>query len=421
MSNNFFNVSKPKIQRLPTLKKDTVAIYVLPKDTNGRYILFNKEQLVFLYHLLRFNYFDREIAENIYYISTRKEKLSLRTFQKFIGNKSYPLSIYEKKEVSKKITNKKLYYVNKKFASWLLDELLKHADILKLLSVTEFNNSFHSLSANNIEGGKPKSINYHDYTIRKLMSHYARNISKSLINNTVDELNIQISFPVNKKISNILPDSTMFVFGKPFYFEYDNDTEQQYRLLSKVIRYIENTPFYDTNIYFIFKVADKKDDLSISKRIETFSNNVSSNYYHDIPFLEHLKTNKINIYAYPIFQSVEPVKETILKKSLPNFQSILDVNLINNFSGFPYFVDELIKTSSDSDFDYVIKCQNDDFDTIEIPIKLFSYSEIGNSNKLQTLKQKYQHQYQNIAILFFGGLKTQFENINDNYFIPIYI
>lgn len=423
MDNTFLDVVSPIQQKIPALRNDTVSVYILPKSKDGRYIFFNKDQLMFMYHLVRFNYFDRDIAEKIYYTLTRKEKLSSRWFQKLIGNRSYPISIYDKAQIktTKKVTSKKIYYVNKKFASWLFEQINEHEDLLDRLLITEYDNSMHSIVANNLFGGKPSTVNYHDYTIRSLVASYAYQIVKQIPDDSTENINIQFSFPVNKQITTLLPDSTIFVYGKAYHFEYDNDTEQQYRLLSKVIRYIENSPFHDTNIYFIFNVVQKKNDLSISKRITTFLKNIETNNYHEQAFIEHLETEKIGIYGYPEFQSINQVAQSILIDLGIYHYSKPNLDMINNFSGLPYLADEIDEVPDGDFFDYYVRCQNDDFELITIPLIHIDYGKVGNDQWIKAIKKKYKDSYEHIGLVYSGQITTQFQMLDDDFFISLYL
>lgn len=423
MADTFLDIISPVQQKIPALRKDTVSVFILPKSKDGRYIFFNKEQLMFMYHLVRFNYFDRDIAEKIYYILTRKKSLSTRWFQKLIGNRSYPISIYDKSQIksSKKVSSKKIYYVNKKFTSWLFEQLNEHDDLLERLSITEYDESMHSIVANNLFGGKPSTVNFHDYTIRSLVASYAYHIVERLIDDTPEEINVQFSFPTNKQITTLLPDSTLFIYGKEYHFEYDNDTEQQFRLLSKVIRYIENSPFHDTNIYFIFNVAQKKSDPTISKRISTFLKNVESNSYNNKPFIEHLSNENIGIYGYPEFQSIHQVAQSILSDLGKYINSKPSLDQINNFSGFPYYADSIKSAEKEDFFDYYVTCQNDDFETIIIPLIYIDYAKVGNEQWLQSIKEVYQDSYLYIGLIYSSKITTQFQMLSDDFFISLYL
>lgn len=415
MENNPFFSSNLVSKKTVFIPKDTIAYFTI-SESNNQYIFFNKDRLLLMYHLVRFGYFDRETINNIYFTITRKKSLTKQWLQNIIGNSRYPISASDSKLNGKT----KIYYINSKFVRWLLTELLDHQDIMASISLTEREDSMHSIATNGLYGGKPKSINKHDYTIRVLTSKYAREVVEKIPHIDTETLNIQYSFPVNREISTLLPDSALFINNKVYYFEYDNGTEPQWKLLSKILRYISNTHFEDTNVYFIFNVAHKKRDLYMSERIFGFLNNIETNEYENKTIVESLASNNVNVFGLPEFQSITPVTESILSNmSIKKKQ--MTVELLNSSRGLPFEIESIKSANDNSIFDYYVTYQNEYFLTSKMPIVFIDYGKAGNAHLLARLKSIYQSDYDHICLIYSESITTQFQILKDDFFIAVYL
>lgn len=394
-----------------------VAIYPISKS-NHQYIFFSRNRLYLMYHLLRFGYFDRAIIDNIYYTLSTKNSLTKQWLQSLIGGRGHPISEYTDFKDGKR----KIYYINKSFASWLLDEIQKHKDIVKDLLVTEYDGSLHSISTNNLRGGKPKSVNHHDLVTRRIASDCSRAVVQATtleIQKPQEQpLNIQFSFPTNRVVSNILPDATLFVNGVPFYIEYDNGTEKQWKLQSKILRYMSNPEFRNAAIFFVFKVANKR---VISKRITTFLSNIEHSVFDGNSVLSTINRAGISIYGYPIINATKQISVSIINSmNLANPQT-LTVGKLNGGSSFPYEVEAVTIPHLENEFLYFVDVLNEYYESETIPVLSIEYGKAGNETLLREMYDRYHTSYDHIALLFTSSVSEQFQEFDyDGYYIPIY-
>ena len=399
------------------LSERYVAIYPISKS-NHQYIFFSRNRLYLMYHLLRFGYFDRAIIDNIYYTLSTKNSLTKQWLQSLIGGRGHPISEYTDFKDGKR----KIYYINKSFATWLLDEIQKHKDIVKDLLVTEYDGSLHSISTNNLRGGKPKSVNHHDLVTRRIASDCSRAVVQATtleIQKPQEQpLNIQFSFPTNRVVSNILPDATLFVNGLPFYIEYDNGTEKQWKLQSKILRYMSNPEFRKAAIFFVFKVANKR---VISKRITTFLSNIEHSVFDGNSVLSTINRAGISIYGYPIINATKQIGVSIINSmNLANPQT-LTVGKLNGGSSFPYEVEAVTIPHLENDFLYFVDVLNEYYESETIPVLSIEYGKAGNETLLREMYDRCHTSYDHIALLFTSSVSEQFQEFDyDGYYIPIY-
>lgn len=371
-----------------------------------------------MYHLLRFGYFDRGIIGNIYYTLSKKNSLTKQWLQSLIGGRGHPISEYPDFKDGKR----KIYYINKSFATWLLDEVQKHEDIVQDLLVTEYDGSLHSISTNNLRGGKPKSVNHHDLVTRRIASDCSRAVVQATtleIQKPQEQpLNIQFSFPTNRVVSNILPDATLFVNGVPFYIEYDNGTEKQWKLQSKILRYMSNPEFKNAAIFFVFKVANKR---VISKRITTFLSNIEHSVFDGNFVLSTITRSGISIYGYPIINATKQIGVSIVNSMDLASPQTLTVGKLNGGSSFPYEVEAVTIPHLENDFLYFVDVLNEYYESETIPVLSIEYGKAGNETLLHEMYDRYHTSYNHIALLFTSSVSEQFQEFDyDGYYIPIY-
>lgn len=399
------------------LSERYVAIYPISKS-NHQYIFFSRNRLYLMYHLLRFGYFDRGIIDNIYYTLSIKNSLTKQWLQSLIGGRGHPISEYTDFKDGKR----KIYYINKSFASWLLDEIQKHKDIVQDLLVTEYDGSLHSISTNNIRGGKPKSVNHHDLVTRRIASDCSRAVVQATtleIQKPQEQpLNIQFSFPTNRVVSNILPDATLFVNGVPFYIEYDNGTEKQWKLQSKILRYMSNPEFRNAAIFFVFKVANKR---VISKRITTFLSNIEHSVFDGNSVLSIITRAGISIYGYPIINATKQISVSIVNSMDLASPQPLTVGKLNGGSSFPYEAEAVTIPHLENDFLYFVDVLNEYYESETIPVLSIEYGKAGNETLLREIYDRYHSSYDHIALLFTASVSEQFQEFDyGGYYIPIY-
>lgn len=399
------------------LSERYVAIYPISKS-NHQYIFFSRNRLYLMYHLLRFGYFDRAIIDNIYYTLSTKTSLTKQWLQSLIGGRGHPISEYTDFKDGKR----KIYYINKSFASWLLDEIQKHKDIVQDLLVTEHDGSLHSISTNNIRGGKPKSVNHHDLVTRRIASDCSRAVVQATtleIQKPQEQpLNIQFSFPTNRVVSNILPDATLFVNGVPFYIEYDNGTEKQWKLQSKILRYMSNPEFKNAAIFFVFKVANKR---VISKRITTFLSNIEHSVFDGNSVLSTITRAGISIYGYPIINATKQIGVSIVNSMDLASPQPLTVGKLNGGSSFPYEAEAVTIPHLENDFLYFVDVLNEYYESETIPVLSIEYGKAGNETLLREIYDRYHSSYDHIALLFTASVSEQFQEFDyGGYYIPIY-
>ena len=410
MSENIFYETKvfkrPKSIRPPS---DAVEYFVL-SESKMDYIFFNKEQLLLMYHLIRFGYFDREIISNLYSSLAPKKALKSLWLQGCIGNRNFPISAYEERDGRKKI-----YYVNSKFAKWLFSVLPNHNDLYELSFVTEYDYSMFSIAANNLYGGKPRTVNIHDLNTRRFCARITKDISERCQHLSFLELNFQFSFPTNRQAVTALPDAAIFVKGKCYYVEYDRNTEAHFQLLGKIIAYFSEPYYEDSTVFFIFDslgTPKGKDKNDFHPRVLRFLKNIQELKYNksDNTYLENLKEKGVSILASPSQLSASQISYHICS-SLNLIKDIdwkLTVERLSEIGGLPYDVLEIKSANDDGPFEYFVTVQNDSFEEEVLPLIRTSYIPAGFEKMLDELYREYKGQYNHVVIVFDKKINAQF-------------
>lgn len=418
--NIFFNVSSIDENIKLTPPQDSIAYYPISQQ-KMQYIFFNKKQLLLMYHLLRFSYFDREIIKNIYHSLEPNRILQSSWLQSCIGNRSYPISIYPEFKDGRK----KIYYLNKKFAKWLLDTLTlpKFSEFYEMAKSTEYDFSLYSIKSNNLYGGKPRTVNIHDLKTRRLCASIAKEISQRLSGISFESLNIQYSFPTNRKVITLLPDAVIFINGVPFYIEYDRNTELHFQLLSKVIGYFTESYYKNGTVFFVFDELGKPLRNEFHRRVKTFLSKVETTFYQDTnkTYYDMLEENNVTLVANPAEFSVSQIAHHIIKTFYEEHIPKLTIDKVSGLGGLPFEILEITENHN-SFFHYEVKVMDDSYEESLIPVLEVSYITAGFALQLEQIYQEYNAQYKHVALRFDRAINAQFYPLpHQNFFIPIFI
>lgn len=406
------NLDIPLNTRIP---KHTIAYY-RRNNKSKKYIYFTKEKLLLVYHLNRFSFFDREIADNIYMSLTGGKKIANNWFSSLVGGDStYPFSVHPTFKDSKKT----VYYINRRFSKWVIATIKKFPPLSELTRVTEYTHSLYSIETNNLYGGKPKTVNIHDLNARRYASRIAVEITQRCSHLSSDELNIQYAFPSNRKAITLLPDAALFVCGKVFYLEYDRNTEAHYQLLGKIIAYFSEKHYKHSRVCFIFDNLGKKYSegdyhYDMNPRVVRFIQNIESKFYRetDKTFYDFLRGSDVSVLATPSVHATSQIAYYILDV-LGLAPPVTNDMLVNA----PYDVLDVVEAEKDSPFDVMLKVYNDFFEEIEIPVIRSPYVLVGIDKWLDNLYNEYHEQYDHIAIAFDKEVTSQYYPLpHNNYF-----
>ncbi|MFS1664579.1 hypothetical protein [Streptococcus sp. zg-JUN1979] len=381
-----------------------------------RKINYSKIKLLWAYHLFKFQYFTFEIASNIFYSLTKKQ-LDRKWFMTNVGSRNFPFSEYPKPFKSRT----KFFYINKLFWSWVLEHLAEIEEYqTSIKETTDYEGSPFTIRANKMRSGKPSRITEHDYKTRLLVSQIVRElISKCDKEVTALSLNIHYFFPSDKThLTFAVPDCILFTPDDMFLIEYDNRTETQPRLLSKILRYADSPFFRNTTIYFSFNVADT---VVLSKRIKNFSQNVAFRTTTNGRVFERLVDNGVRVYALPEKNTVSQIAYSLFDKIVGRVRYPVDVKpLYKTVLGQYYHL--TIKVAPKGDyFDYYATGTDDDFQEVTIPLLYMEYGLVGNELLLQQIAEKVGDTYKHIGLLIEGKIDDQVYQFDDKRFVAIYL
>ena len=227
-------------------------------------IYFNQDHLFTMLYLIRFSYFDRNIFQAIYSAVSKNETYNRNFFQELIGNRNFP--------ISKDVT-----------------------------AIRNYPNLY--------TGGEPK-INEHDFLTRYVTAQVIFAISKLTERNLYQQLLCPI-FPVDRSTSNFLvSDALLYVDDKPYFIELDNGTENQTRLLSKVLRYEHNQIANGSSVFFSFNV---KEGEKYSRRISNFFSKINNAFVRGNLLPVILKQSNITFYGFNLASSPWLIAHSICK------------------------------------------------------------------------------------------------------------
>lgn len=406
---------------LPTLfdpdTKEAVAIYA-PKSIYPNYILFTDKQFLLMYHLLRFGYFDREIADNLNFSLTGNKAISNKWFYSCLGNRNYPISVYQEGKDGRK----KIYYLNRHFSEWLLEQLPR-LDVLRFLVSSIDGRLLHSLKANRHIGQKPKSVHLHNLGIRRYVSRVVRELSARVADVSYERLNYQFSFPINHRLNSLLPDAVVSVMGRDFYFEYDRNNEAHFKLLGKTIGYYAESYYRDSSVFFIFDNISDPSDNMLHQRPETFLRNLHKLKItgSELTYSDRLSANSVSLYLSPAVNAIEQIAHAIMLElgMLPDLSEDLVSSSLN---GLPYELISVRESDETGGVSYMIQVRDNDFELIELPIIRVAYLWVGLPTLLESLSESYRGRYKHVCLLFDSSLKQQFYPLpDDGFFLPLFL
>lgn len=406
---------------IPEPPKNMIDFYVISSSSND-IIYFNKNQLLLMYYLIYFSYFDREIINNIYDSLSYSSKLQLGWLQSCIGGRNHPISEYK----DYKDGRKKIYYLNKSFVRWLLETLPNHNSIISPIAKYQLEYPQYSIKKNRLHGGKPRTVNLHDLEVRRQCSKIVKHLSLYTKNNTSIILDVQLFFPKDKKRKSLLPDGIVFINNHPYYIEYDRYTENHHRLLAKIIGYYELKEYNSSNLVFIFDQLPHPKNSFLHPRISTFLKNVEEtiNQKKGKTYWSLLKENEVYLSAVPSQDGYQHIAYMIARECgvIELNKDYLTLEKLSGIGGIPLDVTEVIIEESKSIFSFMIKAENDFFETILVPVIDYNYIECGYLTNLENLYQRYKDEYEHIAVNFGRPYPSQFiKLIHQNFFYPIYI
>lgn len=275
----------------------------IPQGTIAEYqvntresIYFNQDHLFTMLYLIRFSYFDRNIFQAIYSSVSKNETYNRNFFQELIGNRNFPIS----KATQYTYQRRHVYYLNLRFRKWLFSFLEEHDVFGSFLEMYETKEVTAIRNYPNLyTGGEPK-INEHDFLTRYVTAQVIFAISKITERNLYQQLLCPI-FPVDRSTSNFLvSDALLYVDDKPYFIELDNGTENQTRLLSKVLRYEHNQIANGSSVFFSFNV---KEDEKYSRRISNFFSKINNAFVRGNPLPVILKQANITFYGFNLASS----------------------------------------------------------------------------------------------------------------------
>lgn len=390
------------------IPKGTVAFYRFFDrcDKENKYIFFDKDKLFICYQLLRFRYFDFEIAEDV---SHSIHGTNLRRWWKsLVGTNHYPIS-YERLMKDGRI---KIYYFNKPFVSWLLQTIEEYIQFQELFSITEKQNSIHSFKALGYSGGRPGRVNEHDLMTRKLTASILRRLGRLLGKDEASRLSLQVSFPVARNAYYVVPDSTIFIGENRYFIEYDNYTETHSQILSKLIRYVEEEAFYNSMIFFAFKTRNR--NTILSQRVTTFLNYVEKAMFDDSLTINAALLEKgIKVSGIPISNAAEIIASNIyLSISQKNTPNIDKTNLFTSDSSIENILD--ISLSDLPEIDYLLEYEDDLYMTSYLPIIYLRYGHVGEENRINQIVSKYSNVYSKFGIVLHDNLTSQHQQFSDD-------
>lgn len=397
--------SIPLLVKIP---KGTVAFYRFfdRSDKENKFIFFDEDKLFICYQLLRFRYFDFEIAEDV---SHSIHGTNLRRWWKsLVGSNHHPLS-YERLMKDGRV---KIYYFNKPFVSWLLQTIVEFIQFQELFSITERQNSIHSFQALGYGGGAPGRVNEHDLMTRKLTASILKKLGRLLGKDETSRLSLQVSFPVARNAYYVVPDSTIFIGENRYFIEYDNYTETHSQILSKLIRYVEEEAFYNSMIFFAFKTRNK--NTILSKRVTTFLN-----YAEKAMFDESLTINAallekgIRISGIPVSNAAEIIASNIYlsfcKMTTPHIDKTI---LFTSDSSIENILS--ISISDLPGIDYILEYEDDLYMTSYLPIIYLRYGHVGEETRINQIVNRYSDTYSKFGIVLHDNLTSQHQQFSDD-------
>lgn len=400
----------PLVYKIP---KNTIAYYRFynKSSKSDDYIFFDNDKLLIMYQLLRFRFFDFEIMENIAF-GIHGTNLR-RWLKELIGTTYYPISsarlLHDKRQ--------KIFYFNKAFVEWLNEILESYPVFSPLLSVTESEQSIHALSNFGYKGGKPNQVNLHDYGVRKLAASSFKNLGELLGGDFSMRGTMQLSFPVVRNLSYVVPDATLFIKDKAYHIEYDNNTETHAQLLSKLLRYSDDEDFYNSIIFFSFKTRNKNN--LFSERITRFLNFPEHAIYDSgLTVYDKLTLHNIKIFGLPLINSTVQIAKNIYT----DLKGSPDCFLPQFISGGEGVIEEInfVSQSDIPGIDYMLEYQDVSFMRNSLPILYVRYGLLGEHKRMVEAMSSFQSQYTSVGLLMDDDIHTQFQ-IFSSFNFPISI
>lgn len=396
-------------------KKDKVVAYTVSESRNV-VLMFSEEELLIFYYLLRFSYFDKEVLENIYVAVTRKAKVPNNWFYNLVGKSSSPISI----DKAFKDGRKKVYYLNRRFTSWLIDVIQAFDSLYYFTTATEYDDSIFSIATNQLLGGKPKTINIHDLQTRRLVSEVFKNVSLTNRDKTLHDLNVQIAFPVSRVNLSLVPDGVLFIQGEPYYIEYDRATERQTVLLAKVLGYATEPFFEGRKVFFVFETK-RKDIETISPRLLNMLGYVNDLLIEDTTCQAKLEEKGISLYAQTT-TNAGAIIPTIMQKQLSDDEPTLLPEDLNELKNHGYEVSDIVESFEDDSFPIFAEIETDDWESVSFPIISAEYIVSDLISNLTALHATYEDDYEHIIILFpKEALPERIALPCEDFFLPVYI
>lgn len=399
-----------------------IFTYNYSLNTNENYFVFSKDEILLFYHLSRFQYFDREMLNDICFITSEDMKISKRKFYQLIGNRNYPISEFERL-----VDRRKIYYLNRRFVTWIHKIMNDDFFLNKKIQVTEFNKSYYSSSATNATGGNPIKIFKHDLNTKRYVLKIARSILEKVEQPNRELLNIQFAFPISKDKVSLVPDAALFVRGVCYFIEYDRNTEQQYKLLAKIIGYFQIDLYTGSHVFFIFDNISQSRYKGLHLRIRNFVRNITNKYFGEsgYTFKELLLDANVKLLLSSYDCAISDVSFYIMKHLGLKFADIEQKQFtVKNERRDDDFIVEQVYSTSELYLDGIVLLHDFIDGKFNYPYIIMPYYQLDMYEKLEQIYLTYYDvtRYNKIILFFSKSLEDkEIEIPHSDFFIPKYI